>query len=90
MVLRLNTPWRDGATHLVLRPQECMQRLAALVLRPRLIRFHGVLTPNAKLRGLWVKAGSDNHVSASASARHGTWLRAHRVGARQPGPAAQA
>jgi hypothetical protein len=35
-----------------LEPLEFMQRLAALVPRPRLhlIRFHGVLTPNAKLR----------------------------------------
>jgi hypothetical protein len=32
-----------------------MQRLAALIPRPRLllIRFHGVLAPNAKLRVLW-------------------------------------
>lgn len=32
-------------------PLEFMQRLAALVPRPRLhlIRFHGVLAPNAKL-----------------------------------------
>ena len=31
-----------------------MQRLAALVPRPRLhlIRFHGVLAPNAKLRAM--------------------------------------
>jgi hypothetical protein len=33
-------------------PLEFMQRLAALVPRPRLhlIRFHGVLAPNAKMR----------------------------------------
>ena len=33
-------------------PLEFMQRLAALVPRPRLhlIRFHGVLAPHAKLR----------------------------------------
>jgi Putative transposase len=38
--------------HLVMSPLEFMQRLAALVPRPRLhlIRFHGVLAPNAKLR----------------------------------------
>jgi hypothetical protein len=39
------------------RPElEFMQRLAALVPRPRLllIRFHGVLAPNAKLRPLVV------------------------------------
>src|ERR1700730_4069128 len=37
---------------LPLEPLEFMQRLAALVPRPRLhlIRFHGVLAPNAKLR----------------------------------------
>jgi hypothetical protein len=29
-------PWRDGTTHLVMSPLELMQRLAALVLRPRL------------------------------------------------------
>jgi len=39
-----------------LSPLEFMQRLAALVPRPRLhlIRFHGVLAPNAKLRALVV------------------------------------
>ena len=37
-------------------PLEFMQRLATLVPRPRLhlIRFHGVLAPNAKLRALVV------------------------------------
>ena len=29
-------PWRDGTTHLVMLPLEFMQRLAALVPRPRL------------------------------------------------------
>jgi hypothetical protein len=45
LVLELKTPWRDGTTHLVMSPLEFMQRMAALVHRPRLhlIRFHGVL-----------------------------------------------
>jgi len=57
--LKLKTPWRDGTTHLVMSPLEFMQRLAALVPRPRLhlIRFHGVLAPNAKLRSLVVPQG---------------------------------
>jgi hypothetical protein len=52
VVPTLKTPWRDGTTHLVMSPLEFMQRLAALVPRPRLhlVRFHGVLAPNAKLR----------------------------------------
>ena len=56
MVLKLKTAWRDGTTHLVMSPLEFMQRLAALVPCPRLhlIRFHGVLAPNAKLRALVV------------------------------------
>ena len=52
VVLQLKSPWRDGTTHIVMSPLELMQRLAALVSRPRLhlIRFHGVLAPHAKLR----------------------------------------
>jgi hypothetical protein len=52
VVLRLKSPYQDGTTHIVMTPLEFMQRLAALVPRPRLnlIRFHGVLAPNAKLR----------------------------------------
>jgi hypothetical protein len=52
-------PWRDGTTHLVMSPLEFMQRLAALVPRPRLrlIRFHEVLAPNAKLRAQVVPQG---------------------------------
>ena len=66
--LKLKTPWRDGPTgrawpvdrrfarHLIMSPLEFMQRLPALVSRPRLhlIRFHGVLAPNARLRPLLV------------------------------------
>jgi len=52
LVLQLKSPYRDGTTHIVMSPLQFMQRLAALVLRPRLhlIRFHGVLAPHAKLR----------------------------------------
>jgi len=48
--------WRDGTTHIVMSPLEFMQRLAALVPRPRLhlIRFHGVLAPNKPLR-IWAR-----------------------------------
>ena len=57
--LKLKTSWRDGSMHLVMSPLELMQRLAALVPRPmlQLIRFHGALAPNAKLRSLVVPQG---------------------------------
>jgi hypothetical protein len=51
-VLQLKSPYKDGTTHIVMSAMEFMERLAALVprARSRLIRFHGVLAPNAKLR----------------------------------------
>jgi hypothetical protein len=51
-------------------PLEFMQRLAALVPRPRLhlIRFHGVLTPNAKLRPLMVPQVQEADMDAAAPA----------------------
>ena len=41
VVLQLKSPYHDGTTHVVMSPLELMQRLAALVPRPRLhlIRF---------------------------------------------------
>ena len=44
VVLQLKSPYRDGTTHIVMSPLAFMQRLAALVPRPRLnlIRFHGL------------------------------------------------
>ena len=35
-VLKLKTAWHDGTTHIVMLPLEFIQRLAALVPRPRL------------------------------------------------------
>jgi hypothetical protein len=75
VVLTLKTPYRDGTTHIAMSPLEFMQRLAALVPRPRLnlIRFasfrfakylltpfHGVLAPNAKLRSEIIPSGKKN------------------------------
>jgi hypothetical protein len=59
VVVELKTPYRDGTTHIVMSPLELLQRLAALVPRPRLnlIRFHGVLAPNAKWRSQIVPGG---------------------------------
>src|ERR1043166_5366216 len=52
-----------------------MQRLAALVPRPRLhlIRFHGVLAPNAKLRAMVVPQGParpSEKTEAAAATEH--------------------
>ena len=64
----LKTPWDDGTTHIVLSPLELLEKLAALVPPPRvnLVRYHGVLAPNAKDRDKIVPA-AEKAVSAPAS-----------------------
>jgi hypothetical protein len=44
--------WSDGTTHLLLSPLELIEKLAALVPPPRLnlVRYHGLLAPNARQR----------------------------------------
>jgi hypothetical protein len=75
---------KDGTTHIVMEPLEFMQRLVALVPRPRLhlIRFHGVLAPNAKLRSKIVPAPPEratepptDHASAQGDAPRMSWAR---------------
>jgi hypothetical protein len=69
----LNTPYRDGTTHVIFEPMDFIARLVALVPKPRvnLTRFHGVFAPNSKHRALFtpggrgrrrkVKADDDSH-----------------------------
>jgi hypothetical protein len=83
-VLQLKSPYRDGTTHIVMSPLELMQRLAALVPRPRLhlIRFHGVLAPHAKLRAAIVAPlaqqateHAGDHAHAPGSPARMSWAR---------------
>ena len=48
----LKRQWSDGSTHVVFEPGALLERLAALVPRPRfpLVTYHGVLAPSASLR----------------------------------------
>ena len=84
VVLQLKSPYKDGTTHIVMEPLEFMERLAALVPRPRLhlIRFHGVLAPNAKLRSKIVPAPPEratepptDHASAQGDTPRMSWAR---------------
>jgi len=52
VVLQRKSAGRDGTTHIKMSPLEFMQRLGALVPRPRLhrIRFHGVLAKAHRLQ----------------------------------------
>jgi len=71
VVLQLKSPWRDGTTHIVMSPLQLMQRLAALLPRPRLhlIRLHGVLAAHANLRAQIVASEPLNAHQACDSPR---------------------
>jgi hypothetical protein len=81
---KLKTPWRDGTTHLGMSPLKFMQRLTALLPRPRLhlIRFHGVLAPNAKLCPLVVPQQPPAQAQAAAEAAVAAGCEAEPVQAR--------
>jgi hypothetical protein len=80
VVLQLKSPYKDATTHSVMEPLEFMERLAALVPRPRLHlipfdrlragRFHGVLAPNAKLRSKIVPAPPERATETSSEDAH--------------------
>jgi hypothetical protein len=48
----LKKAWKNGVTHVVLSPHELIEKLCALIPQPRmhLVRYSGVLAPNAKMR----------------------------------------
>ena len=91
VVLKLKTAWRNGATHIVLTPMalrqaqdRLMQRLAALLPRPalHLIRFHGAVAPNAKLRSKIVPTPAPQTTADAGDCQHAhsaplrmTWAR---------------
>ena len=71
VVLQLKSADRDGTTHIKMSPLEFMQRLAALVPRPRLhlIRFHGVLAEDHRRHRGARRDCKDTHPSGFACAR---------------------
>ena len=52
VIYKFKKPWDDGTTAIKLTPMELMERLVALVPRPRvhLTRYHGILGPHYKYR----------------------------------------
>jgi len=52
LTYRLKRTFTDGTTHVLFSPMELIEKLVALVPRPRvhLVRYHGVLAPHSKWR----------------------------------------
>jgi Mn-dependent DtxR family transcriptional regulator len=59
--LRLKTPYRDGTEQIALTHYELLERLCALVHRPRAhrVRYHGLLAPASRHRSLVVPTATN-------------------------------
>ncbi len=71
----------DGTTHIVLSAHELIEKLAALVPPPRahLIRYHGVLAPNAADRAQIVPAPTQTDQTPAGTTPDATQLRPQRL-----------
>ena len=58
VIYSLKKPYDDGTTHIVMTQLELLEKIAAIIPRPRvhLTRFHGVLAPHYKHRKMIVPA----------------------------------
>jgi hypothetical protein len=95
----LKRTWKDGTTHIVLTPQVLIERLLALVPRPRKhqLTYYGVLAPAAGLRSRVVpqresgdEVDGDPSVTEAVESDHGNRLPKrdlipHRPGVRRRG-----
>ena len=87
VIYKFKKPWDDGTSAIKLTQMEMMERLAALLPRPRvhLTRFHGVLGPHYKYRKLIVPkkkeepnlevAGMSDDPEKPASPKRISWAR---------------
>jgi hypothetical protein len=84
VIYRFKKPWDDGTAAIKMTQMEMMEKLAALVPRPRvhLTRFHGVLAPHYKYRKLIVPKkkevlalAGDGTADKSSSSQRIAWAR---------------
>ena len=86
----LKKRWKDGTTHVVLTAQVLIERLLALVPRPRrhLVTYHGVLAPAASLRPRVVPRGGedeDGEAVGEKQLQHDVAEQLEEEGAAEPG-----
>jgi hypothetical protein len=88
ILYKLKRRYRDGSTHIVLEPLALLERLAALIPRPRvnLTTYHGILAPAASYRECVVPAPVDPMPSDSAAACAHAGARPHAEATPTPPP----
>jgi len=52
LIYKLKSPWRNGTTHVLLSPQELLEKLTAVIPPPRahMVKYSGVFAPHHRLR----------------------------------------
>lgn len=85
VVYALKKPYSDGTSHIVMSPLELLEKITAIIPRPRvhLTRFHGVLAPHYKYRHLVVPAkkaaslpiSNENNKNDLVKKKRVTWAR---------------
>ena len=60
-MLRLRRPWSDGTRAIQFEPSELLEKLAAMIPRPRinLLVYHGLFAPHARGRGAAVRVAQE-------------------------------
>jgi hypothetical protein len=90
VLLRLRRPWRDGTRAICFEPSEFLEKIAAMIPKPRLnlLVYHGVFAPNARWRCDAVRTSAGSLWSAGRAregAKAGTTA---QTGSAQPSPTA--
>ncbi|MFN8626849.1 MAG: transposase [Candidatus Binatia bacterium] len=65
VLLRLRRPWRDGPRAICFEPSELLEKIAAIIPKPRLnmLVYHGVVAPHARRRGEAVRRAQEGVAS---------------------------
>lgn len=69
--LKLKTYWKNGASHLLLSPQQLLEKLAAIISPPKshLVRWGGVFAASSPLRKKIVLSLEEKKDSTSAETK---------------------
>ncbi len=80
--------WRDGTRAILLGPLDLIARLCAMIPPPRfnMIRYHGVLAPNARLRSQVVPSHEPRSLADASPAELGDGNQLGMFGEDEPKP----
>jgi len=86
VLMELRRPWSDGTTHLLFEGVELLEKLAAIIPRPRinLLLYHGVLGPRARWRSLVTSYGRPQLASTGEAAASQPTTCSHALVAQHP------